>query len=157
MDELDDPNDAIDVAERIIAALQEPVVLDALQVSATASIGIAYGSAGAGSDEMLRNADLAMYTAKAGGKNCCRVFAHEMHLAAVERLDLEAHLRGAAERGELVVHYQPIYELQIGPHRRASKRSCAGSTPSAGCSVRCRSSRSPRRPVSSTRSASTCS
>ena len=83
-------------------------------MSATASIGIAYGSTGAGSDEMLRNADLAMYTAKAGGKNCCRVFAHEMHLAAVERLDLEAHLRGAAERGELMVHYQPIYELQSG-------------------------------------------
>ena len=63
---------------------------------------------------MLRNADLAMYTAKSGGKNCARVFAHEMHLAAIERLDLEAHLRGAAERGELIVHYQPIYELQSG-------------------------------------------
>ena len=46
-------------------------MLDAFRVSATASIGIAYGSTGAGSDEMLRNADLAMYTAKAGGKNCC--------------------------------------------------------------------------------------
>jgi len=63
---------------------------------------------------MLRNADLAMYTAKAGGKNFSRVFAHEMHLAAIERLDLEAHLRGAADRGELIVHYQPIYELQSG-------------------------------------------
>jgi len=114
MDVLADPNDAIDVAERIITTLQEPVVLDALFVSATASIGIAYGTAGASSDEMLRNADLAMYTAKAGGKNCCRVFAREMHLAAVERLDLEAHLRGAAERDELIVHYQPIYELQSG-------------------------------------------
>ena len=114
MDSLLDPNDAIDVAERIITALQEPVVLDAFQVSATASVGIAYGSAGAGSDEMLRNADLAMYTAKAGGKNCSRVFAHQMHLAAVERLDLEARLRGAGERGELIVHYQPIYELQPG-------------------------------------------
>ena len=114
MDALADPNDATDVAERIIAALQEPVLLDAFQVSATASIGIAYGATGASSDEMLRNADLAMYTAKAGGKNCSRVFAHQMHLAAVERLDLEARLRGAAERGELVVHYQPIYELQSG-------------------------------------------
>ena len=43
-----------------------------------------------------------------------RVFAREMHLAAVERLDLEVHLRGAAERGELVMHYQPIYELRTG-------------------------------------------
>src|SRR4029078_12000478 len=48
------------------------------------------------------------------GKNCMRVFAREMHLAAVERLDLEVHLRGAAERGELVMHYQPIYELGTG-------------------------------------------
>jgi predicted signal transduction protein with EAL and GGDEF domain len=90
------------------------VLLDALEIRTTASVGIAYGSSGTGSDEMLRNADLAMYTAKAGGKNCARVYAREMHRAAVERLDFEAHLRGAAERGELVVHYQPIYELGNG-------------------------------------------
>jgi diguanylate cyclase (GGDEF)-like protein/PAS domain S-box-containing protein len=112
MEELNDVNEATTVAERILASLQEPVVLDALQIRTTASIGIAYGTSGAGSHEMLRNADLAMYTAKAGGKNCARVFAREMHRAAVERLDFEAHLRGAAERGELVVHYQPIYDLR---------------------------------------------
>ena len=111
MDELNDPDEATTVAERILATLQEPVLLDALEICTTASIGIAFGSSGAGSDEMLRNADLAMYTAKAGGKNCARVFAREMHRAALERLDFEAHLRGAAERGELVVHYQPMYEL----------------------------------------------
>jgi diguanylate cyclase (GGDEF)-like protein/PAS domain S-box-containing protein len=114
MDVIADPNDAIQVAERILLALQEPIALEALRVSATASVGIAYGSAGAGSDEMLRNADLAMYTAKSNGKNCARVFADEMHHAAVERLDLEAHLRGAAGRGELIVHYQPMYELESG-------------------------------------------
>jgi diguanylate cyclase (GGDEF)-like protein/PAS domain S-box-containing protein len=114
MDELNDANEATTVAERIIASLREPVLLDALQIRTTASIGIAYGSSGAGSHEMLRNADLAMYTAKAGGKNCARVFEREMHRAAVDRLDFEAHLRGAAERGELVVHYQPIHELRSG-------------------------------------------
>jgi predicted signal transduction protein with EAL and GGDEF domain len=114
MEELGDADEALGVAERVIAALQEPVVLDSLQISSTASIGIAYGSTGAGSDEMLRNADLAMYTAKASGKNCARVFAREMHRAAVERLDFEAHLRGAAERGELIVHYQPVRELRSG-------------------------------------------
>ncbi|HTK16192.1 MAG TPA: EAL domain-containing protein [Acidimicrobiia bacterium] len=114
MDELSDPNEATTIAERILATLQEPVLLDALEIRTTASVGIAYGSSGTGSDEMLRNADLAMYTAKAGGKNCARVYAREMHRAAVERLDFEAHLRGAAERGELVVHYQPIYELGNG-------------------------------------------
>ena len=114
IDDLDEPDTANQIAERIIIALQEPVVLGSRQVSATASIGIAFGSAGAGADEMLRNADLAMYTAKASGKNCVRVFAREMHMAAVERLDLEVHLRGAAERGELVMHYQPISELRTG-------------------------------------------
>jgi diguanylate cyclase (GGDEF)-like protein/PAS domain S-box-containing protein len=114
MDALNDPAEATTVAERVLATLQEPVLLDALEICTTASIGIAYGSSGAGSQEMLRNADLAMYTAKAGGKNCARVFAREMHRAALERLDFEAHLRGAAERGELVVHYQPIFELHSG-------------------------------------------
>jgi diguanylate cyclase (GGDEF)-like protein/PAS domain S-box-containing protein len=114
IDDLDDLDFATEIAERIIAALQVPVVLGSKHVSATASIGIAFGSVGAQVDEMLRNADLAMYTAKGSGKNCVRVFASEMHLAAVERLDLEVHLRGAADRGELVMHYQPIYELRTG-------------------------------------------
>ena len=114
IDDLDDQNVANEIAERIVVALQEPVVLGSKPVSATASIGIAFGEVGAHADEMLRNADLAMYTAKGSGKNCVRVFAREMHLAAVERLDLEVHLRGAAERGELVMHYQPIYELRTG-------------------------------------------
>jgi diguanylate cyclase (GGDEF)-like protein/PAS domain S-box-containing protein len=114
LDDLDDQSVANQIAERIIVALREPVVLGSKQMSATASVGIAFGTVGALADEMLRNADLAMYTAKGSGKNCVRVFAREMHLAAVERLDLEVHLRGAAERGELVMHYQPIYELRTG-------------------------------------------
>jgi diguanylate cyclase (GGDEF)-like protein/PAS domain S-box-containing protein len=114
VDDLEDPEVANEIAERIVTALREPVVLGSKTVSATASIGIAYGSAGAVVDDMLRNADLAMYTAKANGKNCVRAFEREMHLAAVERLDLEVHLRGAAQRDEFVLHYQPIYELRTG-------------------------------------------
>jgi diguanylate cyclase (GGDEF)-like protein len=111
IDDLEDADHATEIAGRIVAALQEPVVLGARQVTATASIGVAFGGVGSNVDELLRNADLAMYTAKANGKNCVRAYAREMHEAAVERLDLEVHLRGAAERGELVLHYQPIYEL----------------------------------------------
>ena len=114
IDELADPQDATAVVERLLAALQEPVELSATRVTTAASVGIAYGEADVGVDELLRNADLAMYTAKAAGKNCARVFADEMHAAAVERLDLETHLRGAADRGELVLHYQPIVELATG-------------------------------------------
>jgi diguanylate cyclase (GGDEF)-like protein/PAS domain S-box-containing protein len=114
IDDVDDRDAAVSVADRVLEALRVPVTLAARTMSATASIGIAYDTAGAGADELLRNADLAMYTAKAGGKNCARVFAPDMHAAAVERLDLEARLRGAVERGELVLHYQPIYELRSG-------------------------------------------
>ncbi|HEX4490190.1 MAG TPA: EAL domain-containing protein [Acidimicrobiia bacterium] len=111
IDDLEAPEHATEIAERIVAALQQPVALGTKPVAATASIGIAFGAAGSNADELLRNADLAMYTAKANGKNCVRAYAREMHEAAIERLDLEVHLRGAAERGELVLHYQPIYEL----------------------------------------------
>ena len=114
IDEIVDPGDAEAVGERIIEALSEPVSLSSTRVSAAASIGIAYGTTSIGVDDILRNADLAMYTAKAGGKNCIRIFADEMHEAAVERLDLETHLRGAAEREELLVHYQPIVDLSTG-------------------------------------------
>ena len=114
IDDLHGPGDATGVAGRIVAVLQEPVMLSSTQVSAAASIGIAYGSPATGVDELLRNADLAMYTAKAAGKNCYRAFAEEMHHAAVERLDVETRLRGAAERGELVVHFQPIFDLGSG-------------------------------------------
>jgi diguanylate cyclase (GGDEF)-like protein/PAS domain S-box-containing protein len=117
IDDLEDPEIANVIADRILTTLQEPVVLGSKQVSATASIGIAFGADGARADDMLRNADLAMYTAKGNGKNRVRAFERAMHLAAVERLDLEVHLRGAAERGELVMHYQPIYELRT--HRIA--------------------------------------
>ncbi|MFN8053642.1 MAG: EAL domain-containing protein [Acidimicrobiales bacterium] len=112
IEDLVDEQQATSVAERIVSVLRDPVQLASRRVVASASIGIAFGRAGVGLDgnDLLRNADLAMYTAKARGKSCYRVFASEMHTAAVERLEVEAHLRGAAERGEMVVHYQPIYE-----------------------------------------------
>lgn len=121
IEDLDDEAQAIAVAERIVASLREPVTLAAKPVTISASVGIAFGRArlGLDSDALLRNADLAMYTAKARGKSCYRVFAPEMHLAAVERLEVETCLRGAARRGELVVHYQPIYDLATGRMRAA--------------------------------------
>jgi diguanylate cyclase (GGDEF)-like protein/PAS domain S-box-containing protein len=116
IEDLGDDRQATSVAERIVASLREPVMLAGRRVSAGASVGIAFAAGGDGLDasDLLRNADLAMYTAKARGKSCYRVFAPEMHDAAVERLEVEAHLRGAAMRGELVVHYQPIFEMGSG-------------------------------------------
>lgn len=109
---LHDEMQATSVAERIVEVLREPVVLQSRPVAVSASVGIAFGRPRTGIDgnALLRNADLAMYTAKSHGKSCYRVFLSDMHDAAVERLEVQAHLRGAAERGELVVHYQPIYQ-----------------------------------------------
>lgn len=84
LEDLGDPTEAIEIAQRIIAVLEEPVTLSSQEVSAKASIGIAYGAVGAECDELLRNADLAMYTAKAAGKSCYRVFTPEMHVVVVQ-------------------------------------------------------------------------
>jgi diguanylate cyclase (GGDEF)-like protein len=87
VDDLSDDNDALDVAQRIIDALRQPVVIATRHLTLTASIGIAYGDHGADTDEILRNADLAMYAAKAEGKNRRRVFTPEMHASAVAQLE----------------------------------------------------------------------
>ncbi len=114
VEEVTEERDAIGVAERILEVLHSPIDIASAKVAAGASIGIAYGAAGTPLDEILRNADLAMYTAKSAGKSCYRVFAPEMHRAAMERLDLESHLPGAAGRGELEIHYQPVVEMDTG-------------------------------------------
>jgi diguanylate cyclase (GGDEF)-like protein/PAS domain S-box-containing protein len=87
LDELTDNSVAIDVAQRIIAVLQEPIVIGTTRLALTASVGIAYGNARADTDELLRNADIAMYAAKAQGKNCSRVFTTDMHASAIHRLE----------------------------------------------------------------------
>ena len=112
IEDLDDEAHARSVADRIVDVLREPVTLRSRRVVVGASVGIAYGRPGAGIDgsTLLRNADLAMYTAKGQGKSCFREYVSEMHHAAVERLELEGDLRGAPERGEFAVHYQPIYQ-----------------------------------------------
>jgi EAL domain-containing protein (putative c-di-GMP-specific phosphodiesterase class I) len=78
------------------------------------SVGIARATSGDDAAALLRNADVAMYTAKHGGKGRRAVFEREMHSVALERLELEAGLRRALDRGELRLRYQPIVELSTG-------------------------------------------
>jgi diguanylate cyclase (GGDEF)-like protein len=101
------------VAERVIAALGEPFTVLGHEVFVSASIGIAYGQGDA--QNLLRNADVAMYRAKRSGEGgAYATFEPSMHAAVVERLEIGADLRRAIERHELVLHYQPIVELASG-------------------------------------------
>jgi diguanylate cyclase (GGDEF)-like protein len=104
--------DAIEAAERIITALQEPVVLDGRDVFIGASIGVATGRRGP--EDLLRQADVAMYRAKAGGKGRAVLYEASMQVEVRERMELEADLRNALARGELELFYQPIVELASG-------------------------------------------
>jgi diguanylate cyclase (GGDEF)-like protein/PAS domain S-box-containing protein len=105
---------AIAAAERICAAVEEPMVLaDGYELVASVSAGIALTEPGKTADDVLRNADVAMYDAKVrGGGSSYRVFDQTaMGSRSSERLQIEAELRKALERHELEVHYQPFYSL----------------------------------------------
>jgi diguanylate cyclase (GGDEF)-like protein/PAS domain S-box-containing protein len=99
------------LAGRILKVLLAPVAVQGKEVVLTGSIGIALSETGEDADELLRNADVAMYTAKAAGKSQYRVFEPAMHHAALRRLDLEADLRRAIDKQELLLTYQPILDL----------------------------------------------
>ncbi len=93
LEDLDDHDAAIQIAERIIVTLRQPFRIVGKEVFIGASIGVAFDAPGAGTDQLLRNADLAMYTAKVRGRGRSQVFeARDAH-AAVERLEVEADLR----------------------------------------------------------------
>lgn len=103
------------VAERIEDALRAPFVLRGRERFITTSVGIAFGGRGEEKPgELLRNADLAMYQAKAKGKNRHAVFEPGMDDRALERLGLESDLRQALEREEFRLHYQPKVSLESG-------------------------------------------
>ena len=109
------PIGAIRAAQRIQEKLTVPFDVGRQPVVITASIGIAYSSNSYdGAEDLLRDAELAMYRAKRTGKARCEVFDSTMHSSAVRRLKLETDLRRGLERGELIVYYQPIISLRDG-------------------------------------------
>jgi diguanylate cyclase (GGDEF)-like protein/PAS domain S-box-containing protein len=112
LDGIKDPYDAIYIAERIQEGLLEPFTLNGHEFLTTTSIGIAFSKTGyGGPEDILRDADIAMYRAKANGKARYEVFDVAMHSHAVEMLTLERELRHAIERKDVKVHYQPIVSL----------------------------------------------
>lgn len=109
------PDDAASVAARLLADLQEPMKLALHTVVVTPSIGIAtYPADAVDVDTLLRHADLAMYFAKRRGPGSYAFFAVEMNAAALHRFSLEAKLRGALERDEFSLHYQPQFDVGTG-------------------------------------------
>jgi diguanylate cyclase (GGDEF)-like protein/PAS domain S-box-containing protein len=115
LEELHDPSDTIRVAERIQQRLAIPFDLNGQEIVLSVSIGVAFsGNAGAEAQDVLRDAEIAMYRAKSRGKARCEVFDHAMHAGAIKRLQLETDLRKALELNQFRVYYQPIVALHNG-------------------------------------------
>ena len=115
LEELHDASDAIRVAERIQHRLSIPFSFNEQEIVLSVSIGIAFdGNRAAEAQDVLRDAEIAMYRAKSTGKARYEVFDHAMHAGAVKRLQLETDLRKALELNEFRVYYQPIVSLHDG-------------------------------------------
>jgi diguanylate cyclase (GGDEF)-like protein/PAS domain S-box-containing protein len=106
---------AVEIGTRICQVIAEPVSFERRSLSVVGSIGIAHNLDGnVAPDDLLRNADIAMYDAKARGGGRCRVFDASMHQRVVDRMSLETHLRQAIERRRLRTFFQPIVDLSSG-------------------------------------------
>jgi len=112
---VEDASGAIHVADRIQEILSMNFSIDGHDVMVTASIGIAHSSTGyINPEEILRDADIAMYRAKAEGKARYEIFDRDMHQSAVALLKLETELRRSVHRGDFIMNYQPIVSLTKG-------------------------------------------
>ncbi len=114
LEDVDDPQAAVETAERVLDTLGRPLELDGNHLIIRASLGISVVEPGnpTDADELIRNADAAMYIAKAEGKGGYRLFEPAMHDRVVARLALRADLQRALEREEFELHYQPLVRLE---------------------------------------------
>ncbi len=114
LEDLDDMSDVVVVAERISSSIRAPFNVSGRDVFIGVSIGIASVEPGDTPDDVLRNADLAMYFAKSRRKGHFAIYERSMHDEMMERLELEADLRLAVEHREFQIEYQPIVSLVTG-------------------------------------------
>lgn len=114
IDTVREPADCVIVAERILASMRHPVVIDGTEVMVSTSIGIVRDTGQESADDILRNADVAMYNAKQGGRARHAEFEPAMHDKAVERMRLQTDLRTAIDAGEITLAFQPIVTLATG-------------------------------------------
>ena len=111
-----DADDVLCLAQRVLQSLSTPLSINGTELLPGASIGIALGDPGyQWAEDVVRDADLAMYEAKAGGRGRALLFESAMHERVAQKLALEADLRKAIGEGQLSVQFQPLFELN--PHR----------------------------------------
>ncbi|MEU2182815.1 putative bifunctional diguanylate cyclase/phosphodiesterase [Streptomyces thermolilacinus] len=103
-----------EIADRLRLTLSQPYEVEGTEVRVAASIGVAFAEPGMTAGELLRNADLAMYRAKAGGKNRVELYAPQMQAEVVRRTELATRLRTALHDGEFALLHQPVVELATG-------------------------------------------
>lgn len=109
LSDVDEAHHAALAARRLLDVLRRPFRVEGREVFATASIGIAFAQKGtAGTEELLRQAEIAMYNAKQQGRNTIQFFDESMNQTVVERFEVENRLRRAVARNELLVYYQPL-------------------------------------------------
>lgn len=112
LSDLTDPQDAALVADRILHTVAQPIPVQGRELNLSASIGLSvYPQDGGDYDTLLRNADAAMYRAKAAGRNGFCFYTADLNTQALRTLELEARLRNALARDELLLHYQPLLSL----------------------------------------------
>jgi diguanylate cyclase (GGDEF)-like protein/PAS domain S-box-containing protein len=113
--EIDKPQDAVHVMEKVRVALAVPHVIDGQELHVTSSIGVSlYPDDGCDVTNVMQNADTAMYHAKAKGRDNYQFFSADMNIRAMRRLAVEGSLRRALKEGEFILHYQPQIELASG-------------------------------------------
>ncbi|MFG2576025.1 putative bifunctional diguanylate cyclase/phosphodiesterase [Streptomyces sp. NPDC048481] len=104
----------LELADRLRLTLSQPYLIDGGEVRVAASIGVAFADPGLGAGELLRNADLAMYRAKAGGKGRVELYKPQMQQDVVRKAELATRLRAALHDGEFALLHQPVVRLDDG-------------------------------------------
>ncbi|GAC21215.1 sensor domain-containing protein [Paraglaciecola arctica] len=110
---LTEHNDALTITENLLETFRKPFKIDGRELILTTSIGVAmYPENGSSSSDLLRNADTAMYQAKALGRNTYSFFTNEMNIIIQRRMEIEEQMRGALERNEFEIYYQPQLDVK---------------------------------------------